>query len=255
MKSFIIFASCFTFLLAQIVTADDFVQTNPAGQRAAHPPATNRTSLSHAPAVVHTSTVAGHNQLAAHPNPDIRRNNSAFAQPISRAPLAMNVQSPLRNLQMRQRPEQPAPTQKVSLTPENVQRAKSNRQSFFDALKRCRHERHDSIWWRQHCRTIVFVNTAYYYLDSSYWYPAYGYDPAYNYYDYDGPIYTYGDLLPDQVIANVQRALQEMGYYLGPVTGSLGPATRAALANYQRDYGLVITGAIDESTVALLGLN
>ena len=35
------------------------------------------------------------------------------------------------------------------------------------------------------------------------------------YHDYDGPIYTYGNLLPDQVIVNVQRALQGLGYYAG----------------------------------------
>jgi peptidoglycan hydrolase-like protein with peptidoglycan-binding domain len=73
-------------------------------------------------------------------------------------------------------------------------------------------------------------------------------------YDYDGPIYTYGDLLPDEVIANVQVALQDAGYYSGPITGSLDVETRAALANFQRDYGLPITGAIDEPTVESLQL-
>jgi peptidoglycan hydrolase-like protein with peptidoglycan-binding domain len=91
-------------------------------------------------------------------------------------------------------------------------------------------------------------------LDAGYWYPALGYDPSYNYYDPDGPIYTYGNLLPDQVIANVQEALQEAGYYGGPVTGSLNVETRAALANFQRDYGLLITGAIDQPTIESLGL-
>ena len=89
---------------------------------------------------------------------------------------------------------------------------------------------------------------------SGYWYPALGYDPANDYYDYDGPIYTYGDLSPDQVIANVQSALQEEGYYLGEVTGSFAPATRAAIARYQVDHGLIVTGAIDEPTVEALGL-
>jgi len=130
----------------------------------------------------------------------------------------------------------------------------NNRRSFFDALQRCRHERHDGNWWRQHFTTIVFVNTAYYYLDAGYWYPALGYDPANDYYDYDGPIYTYGNLLPDQVIANVQRALQQEGYYLGPVTGSLAPDTRAAIAKYQIDHGLILTGAIDQPTIESLGL-
>ena len=34
---------------------------------------------------------------------------------------------------------------------------------------------------------------------------------------------------PDQVIADVQAALQQMGYYQGEVDGLLGPMTREAL--------------------------
>jgi putative peptidoglycan binding protein len=129
-----------------------------------------------------------------------------------------------------------------------------NRFSYSDALRRNWHEWHNRDWWRQHCNNIVFVTGGYYFLDASYWYPAYGYDPLNSYYDYDGPIYTYGNLLPDQVIANVQAALQDAGYYFGAITGSLTVETRAALANFQRDQGLIITGAIDEPTVEALGL-
>ena len=130
----------------------------------------------------------------------------------------------------------------------------SNRFSYSDALRRNWHGWHNRDWWRQHCNNIVFVTGGYYFLDASYWYPAYGYDPLNSYYDYDGPIYTYGNLLPDQVIVNVQAALQDAGYYFGPVTGSLSVETRAALANFQRDQGLIVTGAIDEPTVEALGL-
>jgi hypothetical protein len=129
-----------------------------------------------------------------------------------------------------------------------------NRFSYSDALRRNWHEWHNRDWWKQNCNTIVFVTGGYYFLDASYWYPAYGYDPLNSYYDYDGPIYTYGNLLPDQVIANVQAALQDAGYYFGSVTGSLSVETRAALVNFQRDQGLIVTGAIDEPTVELLGL-
>jgi hypothetical protein len=129
-----------------------------------------------------------------------------------------------------------------------------NRFSYSDALRRNWHEWHNCDWWKQHCNNIVFVTGGYYFLDASYWYPAYGYDPLNSYYDYDGPIYTYGNLLPDQVIANVQVALQDAGYYFGTVTGSLSVETRAALANFQRDQGLIVTGAIDEPTVEALGL-
>jgi putative peptidoglycan binding protein len=133
-------------------------------------------------------------------------------------------------------------------------RHKKDHISHGEAFRRHWHEWHDRNWWHDHCDTIVFVTTGYYFLDGSYWYPAYGYDPLQTYYDYDGPIYTYSNLLPDEVIANVQTALQDAGYYYGEITGSLSVDTRAAIANFQRDYGLQITGAIDEETVEALGL-
>src|SRR5438045_3467226 len=101
---------------------------------------------------------------------------------------------------------------------------------------------------------MAFVAGGDYFVDAGYWDPAWGYDPLNSYYDYDGPIYTYGNLLPDQVIANVQAALQDAGYYFGAVTGSLSVETRAALVNFQRDQSLIVTGAIDEPTVEMLGL-
>ena len=62
-------------------------------------------------------------------------------------------------------------------------------------------------------------------------------------------------LRPDEVIADIQAALQQLGYYGYAVDGVLGPATEAAIANYQRDYGLPVTGAIDQPTVRSLGLS
>jgi hypothetical protein len=138
--------------------------------------------------------------------------------------------------------------------PDKKWRHKKDHISHDEASRRHWHEWHDRNWWHDHCNTIVFVNTGYYFLDGSYWYPAYGYDPLQTYYDYDGPVYTYSNLLPDEVIANVQTALQGAGYYYGSITGSLSVDTRAAIANFQRDYGLPITGAIDEPTVEALGL-
>jgi hypothetical protein len=129
-----------------------------------------------------------------------------------------------------------------------------HRDSYADAMRRYRHERHDQDWWKQRYVVIVLVGGGYYYQDSGYWYPAWGYDPNYERYDYDGPIYTYGNLLPDQVIVNVQNALKALGYYAGDVNGSLGVNTRNALTAYQQDYGLDPTGVVDEATVRALGL-
>jgi Putative peptidoglycan binding domain len=146
------------------------------------------------------------------------------------------------------------PREPLQSKPRHKSHGNQQHRSFSDAVRCHRHEWHDRNWWKQNCATIVFVNSGYYFLDASYWYPAWGYDPLNSYYDYDGPIYTYGNLLPDQVIANVQEALQDAGYYFGAVTGSLNVETRAALANFQRDYGLPITGAIDQPTIETLGL-
>jgi hypothetical protein len=130
----------------------------------------------------------------------------------------------------------------------------SDNNNYADAKRRYRHERHDCDWWKQHYIVIVLVGGGYYYQDSGYWYPAWGYDLNHEQYDYDGPIYTYGNLLPDQVIINVQRVLKELGYYAGDLNGSLGVDTRQALSAYQQDFGLDTTGAVDEATVRALGL-
>jgi len=139
----------------------------------------------------------------------------------------------------------------------SIKRAPPNNQnqaSYSNALRRYRHERHNRVWWKQRFAVIVLAGGGYYYWDNGYWCPAWGYNPAYESYDYDGPIYTYGNLLPDQVIWNVQRALKQLGYYAGGLTGSLGASSRQALANYQQDAGLDATGAIDAATVDALGL-
>ena len=105
----------------------------------------------------------------------------------------------------------------------------------------------------RHRWAIVFVCGGWYYWHANYWFPAWGYYPN-AVYAYDGPIYAYNDLAPDQVVANVQAALQELGYYHGQINGYLDSTTREAIANYQRDHGLYATSAIDEPTLASLGM-
>ena len=112
---------------------------------------------------------------------------------------------------------------------------------------------HDRGWWHSHYNRVVFVYGGWYYWNSGWWYPAWGYAPN-AYYAYDGPIYAYNSLPPDQVVANVQAALQAQGYYQGEVDGLLGPLTREAIAGYQRDHGLYTTAAIDQPTLESLGM-
>jgi hypothetical protein len=112
---------------------------------------------------------------------------------------------------------------------------------------------HDRGWWRSHYNRIVFVNNGWWYWNAGYWFPAWGYAPSLTF-AFDGPIYGYNGLSPDQVTVNVQEQLAAAGYYNGAVDGVLGPMTREAIANYQADNGLAVTSAIDEPTLATMGL-
>jgi hypothetical protein len=129
-----------------------------------------------------------------------------------------------------------------------------NEVSFNTARTRFVRVRHDRGWWRQHYSRITFYGGGYWYWDAGWWYPAWGYNPYYNNYSYNGPIYGYGYALPGDVTAQVQRALAARGYYYGPIDGIMGPATRGAIQRYQIDRGLAVTAAIDEPTLATLGL-
>lgn len=113
---------------------------------------------------------------------------------------------------------------------------------------------HDQWWWTSHHNHIVFIYGGWYYWDRNYWYPAWGYAPD-SVYVYDGPVYASNPSEdPGQVIANVQSALQQQGYYQGEIDGILGPETRAALAEYQTAQGIEPTGAVDEPTLETLGM-
>ena len=123
----------------------------------------------------------------------------------------------------------------------------------YAAFRNYNRQWHDRSWWRSHYDRIIFVNNGWYYWNAGYWFPAWGYAPSVSYV-YDGPIYAYNGLSPDQVTVNVQEQLARAGYYDGPIDGLLGPMTREAIAAYQADNGLAITSAIDEPTLATLGL-
>lgn len=141
-----------------------------------------------------------------------------------------------------------------TLQKKNWQNQNRTSNSWAQARGRHNHEHHDRNWWRSHFTRFALFGSGYYFWDGGYWYPAYGYDSGYDTYAYNEPIYGYNNLDPGQVISSVQTELQRLGYYRYAVDGQMGPATRAAIANYQRDNGLSITSAIDEPTLGSLGL-
>src|ERR1700745_2280985 len=154
---------------------------------------------------------------------------------------------------------QPKPQQVPAVTYNQnyrIQGSESWQGPQYEVFRSYRPVWHDDGWYRSHYSRVELIGGGYYYWNNGYWYPAWGYSPSAQYYAYDGPIYV-GQRAqpPDQVIADVQAELQQMGYYKGEVDGLLGPLTREALTAYQADQGLATTAAIDEPTLDSLGMS
>jgi hypothetical protein len=138
-------------------------------------------------------------------------------------------------------------------------------------------ERHDQNWhrdWDQrhvhfsHHRFFVFIDGFWCGLDAGFfpwdYYPYYAYD----YYPYDYYPGYYADVEPyyynenvysntpmvDPTVTAVQNQLTQQGYYSGPIDGIYGPTTRDAVAKYQIDKQLDVTGSLSAQTFQSLGL-
>jgi putative peptidoglycan binding protein len=153
---------------------------------------------------------------------------------------------------------QPKPQQVQAVTFNQNYRIQGSEQwqgPQYEVFRSYQPQWHDEGWYRSHYSRVELIGDGYYFFNNGYWFPAWGYSPSVQYYAYDGPIYVgHRAELPDQVIADVQAELQQMGYYKGEVDGLLGPLTREALAAYQADQGLTTTAVIDEPTLDSLGL-
>lgn len=152
------------------------------------------------------------------------------------------------------------PANRELLDPQTQQRLRDSnlpRSNWVEARQRSRESRHQHgrDWWRRHCPVIVFLDWGWWGWWDGWWYPAWGYDPYWQSYPYDGPIYGYDGLPPDEIVANVQSELQRLGYFPYAVDGKMGPLTQSAINRYQRDRHLPITGTVDPATVESLGLD
>ncbi|MEO6055183.1 MAG: peptidoglycan-binding domain-containing protein [Chthoniobacterales bacterium] len=58
----------------------------------------------------------------------------------------------------------------------------------------------------------------------------------------------------DGSLVRIQVRLSKLGYYQGPLDGNFGPMTSRALREYQIDYGLPLTGRVDQRTIVSLGV-
>jgi len=141
--------------------------------------------------------------------------------------------------------------------------------------------RHDGNWhhdWDRH-RAHFDHGHVFIFTDGFWWglypwdyypYDAYGSDPSdyYGYEDYpydsndyntqDPYSYYNGYAGPAQgsngVVSSVQSQLAKRGYYRGAIDGVLGDQTEAAIARYQEDNDLSVTGVVTAATLQSLGL-
>jgi hypothetical protein len=56
-------------------------------------------------------------------------------------------------------------------------------------------------------------------------------------------------------VREVQRVLRDLGYRPGPIDGTVGPRTQAALTRYQRAEGIAETGYLDAETMVRLDIH
>ena len=64
-----------------------------------------------------------------------------------------------------------------------------------------------------------------------------------------------GLLLLNEIIKQVQQKLHQQGFDAGPVNGDFGAKTQAALAQFQLSRVLPASGALDDQTLAELGVS
>jgi len=233
-------------------------------------------------------TVSSHGVIASGNRPTIRiagRTPSISSQQ-DRAALLARQNTRVANSQVAATNRQPNPTGSIAgrnrVSDPRTSTA-ANRQSF---VKNHASERHDANNWhrdwdrhRAHFhnnRVFVFINGFWwglypwdYYPNYAYGYP-YDYDNGYPYDYYNDYPYNYYDSSPydhDQepaydsnqdgnsaTISAVQSELAKLGYYHGAVDGVEGDETQAALARYEEDHDLSVTGTLTAATLQSLGL-
>jgi Putative peptidoglycan binding domain len=154
-------------------------------------------------------------------------------------------------------------------------------------------ERHNGNWWHRDWdrRHAHFFNNRFFVFDNGFWcgldaglFP-WDYLPYYagDYYPYDystdvqpddntAPTSAYpygyytgvqpddntatdnGAQVADTTVEATQERLAQLGYYNGQVDGIFGPTTRDAVAKYQIDNQLDVTGSLSPDTLQSLGV-
>lgn len=115
----------------------------------------------------------------------------------------------------------------------------------------------DGFWWGLYPWDYYPYYAYGSYPSDSYGYDDYPYDSsdAYNqnpYSYYNG--YAPSDESGNAVVSSLQSQLAKLGYYRGALDGVVGDETQAAIARYQEDNDLSVTGTVTAATLQSLGL-
>jgi Putative peptidoglycan binding domain len=117
-------------------------------------------------------------------------------------------------------------------------------------------------WWCWDGGSWIGLDAGFYPWD---YFPYYAYDyypydyyPGYYadvepYYNADG-VYDYAPA-PDPNVTVAQTDLANLGYYHGSIDGIYGKDTRDAVARYQTDHNLAVTGTLTVQTLQSLGVS
>ncbi len=125
------------------------------------------------------------------------------------------------------------------------------------------HDDHDRVIYLSHPRSSFTLS-----LGDGYAGRGYYYGPQNSPYYYESPdvrYYATREAAPREYYrsesyrsnstdAAVQNALARRGYYQGPIDGEIGPISSRAIARYQHERGLRVTGTINTSLLRSLGL-
>ena len=125
------------------------------------------------------------------------------------------------------------------------------------------HDDHDRVVYLSHPRSSFALS-----LGDGYAGRGYYYGPSNSPYYYERPdvrYYATREAAPREYYSHetyhrnstdiaVQRALARRGYYRGPIDGDIGPGSRHAIAHYQEEHGMRVTGSISSSLLNSLGL-
>lgn len=118
----------------------------------------------------------------------------------------------------------------------------------------------DNHWWAYNGDSWIGLDAGFFPWD---YYPYYTYD----YYPYDYFVSDPTDIpaayqgvtttvpTPDPTVTGVQTQLAQQGLYGGPIDGLFGPTTRDAVASYQMQQNLDVTGSLGLDTLRALGLS